>query len=265
MLPILILSLVLADQFSITDLLKRKELNKGQVIDKLGNWLSKSNDKQKDSFKEETEKELIDSLIQELEKEQDEIPIEWMEMEESGPTRVLRVNKPSKSLIQQIHVFNFDVWHLSREYVDVLVQYDQFNLIGDLITEHSPESVFQVLVTDVDEMIAELGQAPTDFQIQSAPIKFDPSTWFNDYHPYEAIMELFDTWTEEHSDVMTKHDMGESFEKRKISAFHIKPNPKYTGDRKRIYIQSLVHAREWYLIFNVGLVVVHCNISHTTS
>ena len=243
----LVLNLVIAEQFSIANLLKNKDLSRVQVLEKLGKLLSKSDNNQ-DFQEDAVNSNLVDTLIQELEKEQDDIPINWVDMETEGPSRILRVNKPSKTLVRQLNMFNFDIWHLSKEYADVFVPYDSFNLIGDLITEHSPKSVFQVLVTDVEEMIIELGQSPSQFeQVQDTELfKFDPTTWFNDYHPYDKIIELFDQWVEEYPDIMSVQDMGLSYEKRKLLAYHVKPFPEYKGERNRIYIQSLVHAREWY-------------------
>eukprot|EP00835_Amoeboradix_gromovi_P005776 NODE_582_length_6440_cov_0.149661.p3 type:complete len:294 gc:universal NODE_582_length_6440_cov_0.149661:2958-2077(-) len=226
-------------KLNFQDLAFKKNNIKSQLLNEIETWFNKKSE----NLEEQDQDAYIDHLMQELEKEQDEVPIEWVEAEQTGPSRILRINKPSKALITLIHQFYFDVWHLSREYVDVLIPYHQFTLIADLISENSPDSVFQVLVTDVDEMMSELGQYP--YKSESTEYRFDPKTWFDDYHPFEAIVSLFDEWLAAHDDVMTKHFMGYSYEKREINAYHIKPFPKYKGERKRIYIQSLIHAREW--------------------
>ena len=231
------LPLILSQQLILNGIESTKEVKKQSLLSKLDGWLSQQ--------EKEDDLAVMEALLEEIEQENGVIPEEWLEME-SGPSRVLRVNKPSQGLIKQVHVFNFDVWHLSYDYIDVLVTYEDFQLIVDLISELSPASQFQVLVTDVDEMISELGQGPEQFRVKSEYFKFDPTTWFNEYHSYEDIMALFDGWTKEHKDVMGKEKMGYSFEKRVINAYHIKPFAEYKGDRKRIYIQSLVHAREWY-------------------
>eukprot|EP00834_Sanchytrium_tribonematis_P003944 NODE_172_length_14331_cov_0.709177.p9 type:complete len:255 gc:universal NODE_172_length_14331_cov_0.709177:4665-3901(-) len=251
----LLLVLVISDQLDLGDLFKQKNLKKQKAIENVNSWISKfgkeavsqENDKTSDSGA------IIDALMNEFENNEDELPSEWYESESDGPARVLRITKPSKELLQQIHVYNFDVWHLSRNSADVMVSYEQFQLIGDLIAELSPESTFQILVPDVDEMIEELGQSPLQQQFKSQSdeqhiAEFNPSKWFSDYHQYSEILELFDSWTELHEDVMEKVEMGLSYEKRSINAYHIKPYPEFTGERKKFYIQSLVHARYILLI-----------------
>uniref|UniRef100_K3XB15 Peptidase M14 domain-containing protein n=1 Tax=Globisporangium ultimum (strain ATCC 200006 / CBS 805.95 / DAOM BR144) TaxID=431595 RepID=K3XB15_GLOUD len=81
----------------------------------------------------------------------------------------------------------------------------------------------------------------------SATYLFTESAFFDCFRPYDEIFSFFDTLTELNGGIMTKlANVSTTYEGRSIPAYRLSTGLDSEGyQKKAIYIQSLIHAREW--------------------
>lgn len=73
----------------------------------------------------------------------------------------------------------------------------------------------------------------------------DPDAWFRNYHEFEDIVEWFEDLAETHNKtVRFVPSIGHTHNGRDIFAVHINRTPP-RPDKRQVYVQSLIHAREW--------------------
>lgn len=113
---------------------------------------------------------------------------------------------------------------------------DQYTLLQQM-----PELTLKVINDDL--------QSQVDHERRRISIKagrvHSEDTWFNDYHSYEDIKEWYRELASKYKDRMEFVPcIGKTHEGRDIFAVHINFTPK-NKDKKQIWIQGLIHAREW--------------------
>lgn len=78
---------------------------------------------------------------------------------------------------------------------------------------------------------------------------YTESAFFDCFRPYDHVFDFFDTLTELNADVMTKMaNASTTFEGRSIPAYRLSTtttSSSHRSSKKALYIQSLIHAREW--------------------
>ncbi|TRY54527.1 hypothetical protein DNTS_033393 [Danionella cerebrum] len=121
--------------------------------------------------------------------------------------------------------------------VDVFVPHARLNAIKDILTENN--ITFSVMINDVQELLemerAEMmGDVPKGRSIKT----FN----FAAYHNLDAIYSFMDTLVASHGNLISKVNIGSTFEKRSMYVLKFS-----TGGEKKpaIWIDAGIHAREW--------------------
>ncbi|KXN65435.1 hypothetical protein CONCODRAFT_12973 [Conidiobolus coronatus NRRL 28638] len=145
--------------------------------------------------------------------------------------KVIEVSNTPKvnELLEKI---NADIWSKNNEFSKIRVSPSQFT---ELKSQLPIDVKFNVLVEDVQKTINDASEL--EFSAKS-------EDWFNAYHTYEEIK----TWYCQHAQnnvgiVKFVPSIGKTIEGNDIFAVHL-TNPNGVA-KKKIWFQSLIHAREW--------------------
>ncbi|GMF09320.1 unnamed protein product [Phytophthora lilii] len=83
----------------------------------------------------------------------------------------------------------------------------------------------------------------------SAEVVYADSPFFDCFRPSHEVFDFLDTLTEQNPELITKYEnVSVTYEGRSIPAFRISTTTKEaeaTTDKKTLYTQALIHAREW--------------------
>lgn len=160
--------------------------------------------------------------------------------------QVIRVNVESKEQIQLLQAlereqdWKLDFWldPVSTELpVDLRVPYASLGAVKDYLHTHSIP--FSVLVNNLQELLDEEKAEMEENQMRERSTR---SFNFGAYHRLETIYSWMDTLVAEHPNLVTKEEIGKSYENRPMYALKFS-----TGGNKRpaIWIDTGIHAREW--------------------
>ena len=96
----------------------------------------------------------------------------------------------------------------------------------------------------MEEMVSEQGVGNHKEALSRLETKLLKDTWFEDYHDYSAIVQWYKEKAAEYPNLVTfVPSIGTTNEGRDMPAVHITAASKKGG--AKIYLQSLIHAREW--------------------
>ncbi len=135
-----------------------------------------------------------------------------------------------------------DVWGIlpSRK-VDVMVTKKQLKNLKSFL-----DIEYQVIVHDVDELVT-MSQDSKDETLHSADqlsiVK--KKKWFSKYHDYKSIKNYFEALSNQHESLEFLPSIGQTFEHRDIFALKYSNSSKSISERKKVWIQAGIHAREW--------------------
>jgi hypothetical protein len=105
-----------------------------------------------------------------------------------------------------------------------------------------------IVHSNIAELVVEHMRSISNIQVfvsRYGAASESPINWFRNYHTFEDIQEWFLKLSNSHKNIVQYiPSIGKSHEGRDIFALRINRTPP-RGDKKQIYIQSLIHAREW--------------------
>ncbi|KAG0363765.1 hypothetical protein BG005_006976 [Podila minutissima] len=176
-------------------------------------------------------------------------------------------DEPVDILLSQL-----DVWTQSKDKSDILAHLskEQYDLFKRAMTQKNilpgQDQDWELMDADLRKSVLEEsaivnGQESINLGIclmktsgaesgfnQVKPSRVDLTTWFGNYHPYEAIKEFYLQLAEDYEDLVTFiPSIGMTAEGRDIFAVKITAREEGGSIREKpqIWWQSLQHAREW--------------------
>ncbi|KAM4619477.1 carboxypeptidase A2-like [Polymixia lowei] len=160
--------------------------------------------------------------------------------------QIIRVNVESEEHIQLLQAlereqdWELDFWlhPVSTELpVDLRVPYSGLSAVKDYFRFHSIP--FSVMVNNLQELLDEEEAEMEESKVLERSTK---SFNFGAYHPLETIYSWMDSLVAEHPNLVTKEEIGRSYENRPMYVLKFS-----TGGNKRpaIWIDTGIHSREW--------------------
>nr|XP_046251452.1 carboxypeptidase A4 [Scatophagus argus] len=160
--------------------------------------------------------------------------------------QVIRVNAQSEEQIQLLQTletqqdWELDFWlhPVSTELpVDIRVPRFSLGFMTEFLRVHSiPHSV---LINNLQEL---LDEEKAEMEVNQRKERGTKSFNFGAYHPLESIYSWMDTLVAEHPNLITKQEIGKSYENRPMYVLKFS-----TGgyNRPAIWIDTGIHSREW--------------------
>lgn len=149
---------------------------------------------------------------------------------------VYRLNTLNKNQIKQIKSLNVDFWNGRDVLVEPFLKDNFLGILKELNLS------YQVLIEDVGDLIEEneLKNSLAKAKIKNTlNLHFDYET----YHNLNEIYEWMDLMKQNYPNYITLINVTKSFENRIIKILKISVNQ--TQDKKAIWIDGAIHAREW--------------------
>uniref|UniRef100_A0A3Q2PW08 Carboxypeptidase A4 n=1 Tax=Fundulus heteroclitus TaxID=8078 RepID=A0A3Q2PW08_FUNHE len=159
---------------------------------------------------------------------------------------VIRVDVQSEEQLKLLQIlesegkWNLDFWlhPVSTELpVDVLVPHTHLTAVKEYLQAHNIP--FTVMIDNLQEL---LDQEKAEMKENHLRERSTRSFNFGAYHRLETIYSWMDTFVAQHSNLVTKLDIGRSYENRPMYVLKFS-----TGGTKRpaIWIDLGIHSREW--------------------
>ncbi|KAJ8044224.1 Carboxypeptidase A2 [Holothuria leucospilota] len=169
--------------------------------------------------------------------------------------QTLRITPRSQADLKVLRDFErestlLDFWQSTKSLqktVDILVPPALSTDVKDFLENHGIE--FRIGIQDVQQLI--------DLQAEERKNSVQSTAGFDyyRYNTYEEIRQWVYDFAAEHSDLISVHDVAESFEGRPIALMKI-GNPRQDGTvKKAVYYQGGIHAREWLSPATVILII----------
>ncbi|XP_029909771.1 carboxypeptidase A4 [Myripristis murdjan] len=160
--------------------------------------------------------------------------------------QVIRINVESEEQIQLLQAlereqdWELDFWlhPVSTELpVDIRVPYSSLSAVKDYLSAHNIP--FSVMINNLQELLDEEKSEMEENQMRE---RGTGGFNFGAYHPLETIYSWMDTLVAEHPNLITKVEIGRSYENRPMFVLKFS-----TGGNKRpaIWIDTGIHSREW--------------------
>ncbi|XP_071781621.2 carboxypeptidase A4 [Centroberyx gerrardi] len=160
--------------------------------------------------------------------------------------QVIRVNVESEEQIQLLQAlekeqdWELDFWlhPVSTELpVDLRVPYSSLSAVKHYLRAHNIP--FSVLINNLQELLDEEKAEMEENQMRERSTR---SFNFGAYHRLETIYSWMDTLVAEHPNLVTKEEIGKSYENRPMYVLKFS-----TGGNKRpaIWMDTGIHSREW--------------------
>ncbi|XP_077197089.1 carboxypeptidase A2-like [Paroedura picta] len=160
--------------------------------------------------------------------------------------QVLRVepcNTDQVGLLKQLEAqesLRLDFWRFPsypNRLVDVQVPFSCLQAVKVFLESHHVK--YSVLIEDVQAMVDEEAQ---EMELNQRSERNRNGFNFAAYHPLDSIYRAMDDIVAQHPQLMSKVQIGESYEKRPLNVLKFS-----TGgtDRPAIWIDAGIHAREW--------------------
>ncbi|KAM3609692.1 uncharacterized protein V6R79_018669 [Siganus canaliculatus] len=160
--------------------------------------------------------------------------------------QVFRINAQSEEQIQLLHALQsqeeveLDFWlhPVSTELpVDIRVPRSSLTFVTEFLLSHNIP--YSVIINNLQEV---LDEEKAEMEINRMKERSNRSFNFGAYHPLETIYSWMDTLVAEHPNLVTKMDIGRSYENRPMYVLKFS-----TGGNKRpaIWIDTGIHSREW--------------------
>lgn len=161
--------------------------------------------------------------------------------------RVVRISGVTEELLSELSILDLDIW--TRDFLsgDITArvneeQYEILQLLGDTLAT-------TVLYEDLDALIVQsMPRQPRARTMRARLPSVDDrprEDWFRDYHPYTEIQAWYKALAAKHPDIVKfVPSIGKTHQGRDIFVVHINFTPA-DKDKKQIWIQGLIHAREW--------------------
>lgn len=152
---------------------------------------------------------------------------------------VIRIQHEDLATILELQQLDLDIWSISLEGNEMVAHVDEDQY---LLLQQMPELKITVLQKDLEKIY----NAPLRRQASMASRQaLSADTWCHHYHPYEDIKRWYKMLADRHSKRITfVPSIGKTHEGREIFAAHVNLTPP-RPDKKKIWIQSLIHGREW--------------------
>lgn len=161
--------------------------------------------------------------------------------------RVVRISGVTEELLGELSILDLDIWTRDIPSGDLTArvneeQYEILQLLKDTLST-------TVLHEDLDTLIKQsMQRQPLAHAMRARFPSSDSrpkSNWFSDYHTYTEIQVWYKALAAEHPGLVTfVPSIGKTHQGRDIFAVHINFTP-VDQDKKQIWIQGLIHAREW--------------------
>ena len=131
--------------------------------------------------------------------------------------------KDISSLLEEAHERSLDIWAIKP--------FDSTHVLVDIKKHISNalEADCEVIIDDVQYLVDHENEEGSDF--------------FVSYRKYDEIMNRLKTYEEQYPEILEKKVLGHSVEGREIPVVHLKFPSRIV--RRKIWIQSGLHAREW--------------------
>ncbi|XP_026058027.1 carboxypeptidase A2-like [Carassius auratus] len=164
----------------------------------------------------------------------------------NGTDQVLRINAESKNHIQILKKLERDVdsgldfWtHAvsTEQPVDIRVPHSRLYALKDFLKKNNIP--FTVIINNVQELLVR----EREEMVRNAEVERQTKSFnFAAYHDLETIYKFMDTLVASHSNLISKVNIGSTFEDRPMYVLKFS-----TGGEKRpaIWIDAGMHAREW--------------------
>ena len=161
---------------------------------------------------------------------------------ENEDSKVIRIEHVTPNILADLMLLDMDIWSrdLQRNALTARVDSDQYELlrlIGDI--------KITVLVDNLEKYLFTLAQTQSLMRAKRSQVPDPFQGWFEDYHTYAEIKSWYQKLAAEHPDtVKFVPSIGVTHEGRDIFAVQINHTP-VRKDKKQIWMQGLIHAREW--------------------
>jgi len=164
-------------------------------------------------------------------------------------SQVWRLTPTTESELELIYKFidlnsdSIDLWQDSsvlHRPVDLMVPADKLAVFRDQLQPHL--SKFDVMIDDVHAMVLEQKRELESKRKSKSSVRALVDFDYTTYHSPDEIQAWMDMATDEFSEV-TQFQVGVTYEGRKINALKISTDTNAT--KTTIYVDSLIHAREW--------------------
>lgn len=137
-----------------------------------------------------------------------------------------------------LHQLNLDVWNINanKKEATACVDLDQYDFLT-LLPEFHVSVLSESLQKQADSERSRLALKQNSI--------LSGTDWFDDYHTYDETKAWYEQLVESHPSTMRLvPSIGRTHEGRDIFAVHVNMTPP-RPEKKQIWIQGLIHAREW--------------------
>ncbi|RKP04618.1 hypothetical protein THASP1DRAFT_33593 [Thamnocephalis sphaerospora] len=142
-------------------------------------------------------------------------------------------DKVSTGVWNQVAGLDLDVWKNAADHLHIRVDAVERKALGLL-----PGMQVKTIVDDIQRLVDAKAYAPNTPSSQK-------SDWFSEYRQLEDIYNWLYQMARDHADIVSEPiSIGETIEGRQILQLRVTA-PGDASKRKRIWMQSLIHAREW--------------------
>uniref|UniRef100_A0A6J0V646 Carboxypeptidase A2 n=1 Tax=Pogona vitticeps TaxID=103695 RepID=A0A6J0V646_9SAUR len=157
--------------------------------------------------------------------------------------RVEPCNEAQVRLLKQLQArepLQLDFWRSpanANEAVDIRVPFACLQDVKVFLESHQIK--YSILIEDVQALIDE---ETWEMNLNERKERGSQSFNYGAYHPLESIYQAMDDLVAEHSEIVSKQQIGESYEQRPLYVLKFSTGGK---NRPAIWIDAGIHAREW--------------------
>ncbi|KXS11465.1 hypothetical protein M427DRAFT_72925 [Gonapodya prolifera JEL478] len=172
------------------------------------------------------------------------------------PSTLANSDAISSSLVVKFrHSFGLDVWgvvNLADETraIDVrLPTPDDLDAVKEAVAAGAPGGTVTIVNNNIQAGIdAEAHENAQALQVAGLTKRqtgvYDPATWFTAYHRFADILGFFNSMATQYPSLVSVNaSIGKSFQGRDL--FQVRIGTRTNPAVKQVYIQGLIHAREW--------------------
>lgn len=148
--------------------------------------------------------------------------------------KAVHVKCIGRNQLPELETLNIDIWWRDFNATEAILH----------VNEHQLDILHQLPEYKITAVHEDLAEYTKQFKRTNLSNHSD-SDWFSNYHTYAEIRSWYQQLAKDNSEYISfVSSIGITHQRRDIFAIRINPTPSRT-DKKQIWIQGLIHAREW--------------------
>jgi hypothetical protein len=156
--------------------------------------------------------------------------------------QVVRLENPTAQLLNSIPYLNLDVFGRGESDIDFLIPPNFQKGLASIRKYNEGRLNYRVIQQNVQTLL-DKERIPSHHLMPRSILSANDSSWFQDFHSYNEMVQFLTNVCESAKGICTKvPSIGKTVEGRDIFALQLGKNGT---SKPQVYVQGMVHAREW--------------------